>query len=464
MQISFLLSKGTSSCKGISGSPHCVSVVIAMTMFLTLPGVVSAEDSWTQFRGSRGDGVAVDQSPPTAFGEEKNRLWKTELPGKAWSSPIVADGVIWLTTAIEKLPTEQERNELLRRTNNDEAKFKQLSIAKTIELKAIAVDLDTGKIQRTIDLVSIEQPDAIHSLNSYASPTPVIEDGHLYCHFGTFGTFAVQCDTGEIIWKRVLPLEHGVGPGSSPLIHDERLILIQDGVDRQYVTALNKANGETLWETDRPPMEASSGDQKKAYCTPVVATDSNEREQLLCLGSQWMVSYDSETGDEFWRVYHGKGFSVVPRPVAENGVVYFSTGYGKPELWAVKIDGAGDVSDTHVVWTAKKGIPAKPSPLLHDGSIYLVDDSGVAACFDCKDGSQIWKKRLGGKFSASPVFAGGHLYFGNHEGEVFVMTVGENSEIIQTIQLTGQIMASPAIVNDSLIVRTDQVLYRFGEK
>lgn len=436
------------------------SIVAAFS--LAFSSTAQASDSWPQFRGPNGDGIVTAQSPPIVFGEEENLAWKTDLPGKAWSSPVVQNGVVWLTTAIERMPTEDERLELLKKTDNDEKKFKQLAIAKAIELKAIAVDWATGEILSNIDLVTVENPDAIHSLNSYASPTPVIDGDALYCHFGTFGTFALDRISGEILWKRTLPLQHAVGPGSSPVVHGDRLILIQDGMDRQYVTALDKSTGETLWETDRPPMEAPSGDQKKSYCTPVIATDSNDREQLLCMGSQWMVSYNAETGDEFWRLYHGKGFSVVPRPVVLNDTIFFATGFGKPQLWAVNIDGTGDVTSTHVQWTVQKGIPAKPSPLLHDGLIYVVDDNGVASCFDTEDGSQVWKKRLGGKFSASPIFAGGHLYFGNHEGEVLVMTPGEDADVVQKNQVTGQIMASPAAIDNALILRTDQALYRFN--
>lgn len=420
-----------------------------------------AEQTWPQFRGPTGDGIAVDQNVPLDIGEGESQTWKTELPGKAWSSPVVADGVVWLTTAIEKIPTEEERLALLRLTDIEERKFKQLAIAKEVELKALAIDFGTGKLKRTISLTTVERPDAIHSLNSYASPTPVVDGDNLICHFGTFGTYCMDRQTGDIVWERHLPLEHGVGPGSSPYVHQNRVVLIQDGIDRQYVTALHKNTGETLWETDRPPMEAPSGDQKKAYCTPIVATDSNGREQLLCMGSQWLVSYNAETGEEYWRLYHGKGFSVVPRPVVDNDHVFFSTGFGHPELWAADISGSGDVTDTHVLWTAKKGIPAKPSPLLYQGLIYVVDDNGVATCLDAKEGTTVWKKRLGGKFSASPLLAGGHLFFGNHEGQIFVMTPGTDLEIIATSQLDGQIMASPAAIADALLVRTDTALYRF---
>jgi outer membrane protein assembly factor BamB len=264
----------------------------------------------------------------------------------------------------------------------------------------------------------------------------------------------------DIVWQRRLPLQHGVGPGSSPLIDESRLVLIQDGMERQYVTALDKQTGETIWVTDRPEMDAPTGDQKKAYCTPIKITDRLGREQLICMGSQWMVAYEPETGEEIWKVRHGKGFSVVPRPVHGDGVVYFSTGFGKPQLWAVKVDGSGDVTETHVLWTVRRGIPAKPSPILHDGLIYVMEDNGIASCFDAKSGEEVWKERVGGKYSASPVLVNDLLYFASHEGKVTVVRSGREYDEVAVNELAGQIMASPVIVNDALILRTAEAMYR----
>jgi outer membrane protein assembly factor BamB len=238
------------------------------------------------------------------------------------------------------------------------------------------------------------------------------------------------------------------------------LVLIQDGLEEQYVIALDKNTGETIWKTDRPPMEAPSGDQKKAYSTPIAITDSRGREQLICMASQWMVAYAPDSGEEIWRCYHGKGFSVVPRPVYADGVVYFSTGFGKPQLWAVGVDGSGDVTETHVRWTVSKGIPAKPSPLLHDGLIYVMADNGVATCLNAKDGTEVWKKRIGGDYSASPLLSGGHIYFGSHEGKVTVLKPGVDGKVVAENQIEGQIMASPAAVHDALVLRSDKAIYR----
>ncbi len=420
-------------------------------------------DSWPQFRGPAGDGIVLDQTVPIVFGEHDHVTWKTDIPGRAWSSPIVADGLIWMTTAVENVPSEEERLAMLAESGIEQKKMKQLAIAKTLQLKLVAVDLEMGKIERSLDLATVDKPDAIHALNSYASPTPVADGSRVYCHFGTYGTFCVDAKRGDVIWQRKLPLEHGVGPGSSPMLHGDLLVLIQDGMDRQYVTALDKNSGATVWERDRPPMDAPSGDMMKSYCTPIAVTDAAGREQLICMGAQWIVAYSPKTGDEVWRLRHGTGFSVVPRPVHQDGVVYFCTGFGKPELWAIGIDGSGDVTDSHMRWTVSAGIPAKPSPVLHDGLIYVVSDNGVASCFDVADGEQVWKERLGGDFSASPVLVGEHMYFGSQDGDVTVMTLGRDAKVVGVNHLDGQIMASPAIIDGAMIWRTDSALYRIEQ-
>jgi outer membrane protein assembly factor BamB len=433
-------------------------------LFCVFLSSVAIADSWNQFRGPAGDGKVVGQTVPMQFSESENVTWKTLLPGKAWSSPVIADGVIWATTAIEVFPTDEEKIAIMTKQGIPAKKFKQLQVAKQIELKLLAIDLKTGDVKQTIDLTTVQEPDSIHSLNSYASPTPVIDGEFIYCHFGTYGTYCLSRDDGGIQWHRQFPLAHSVGPGSSPFIHGDLLVLIQDGTDAQYVIALNKLTGETVWKTDRPEMDAADGDHKKAYCTPISITDKQGREQLICMASQWMVAHEPATGKEIWKVRHGKGFSVVPRPVYDDGVVYFSTGFGKPELWAVSVDGSGDVTDTHVRWEVSKSIPAKPSPLLHDGLIYVIEDNGVASCFNAQSGDEVWKKRVGGKFSASPLMAGGYIYLGSHEGVVTVIKPGEEFSVVAENQLDGQIMASPAVVDNALILRTAEAMYRIESK
>ncbi|MEM9587540.1 MAG: PQQ-binding-like beta-propeller repeat protein [Planctomycetota bacterium] len=443
--------------------------VVVNAVALLLLGCLSstrAADLWPQFRGPSGDGIVVGQQPPVQF-EKSDAAWRTEIPGRGWSSPVVADGVIWMTTAIEVQPTPKEREAILAESGIEKKKYKQVAVVKAIDLRLVAVDLSSGKLLRDLQLTSIDKPDAIHTLNSYASPTPVIDGAFIYCHFGTYGTFCLDragclnSDTDPIRWQRRFPLAHSVGPGSSPFIDGPRIVLIQDGTDRRYVVALDKRTGETVWETERPEMDAPKGDLKKAFCTPIKVTDASGRDQLICLASHWMIAYQPETGEELWKLNHGKGYSIVPRPVFADDVLYFSTGFGKPQLWAVRADGEGDVTDTHVQWTVSRGIPAKPSPLIHDGLVYVVDDNGVASCFDAANGDQLWKHRLGGDFSASPTLAGERLYFANHEGEIFVVQPGKSFELIETNTIDEKIMASPVFVQDALVVRSENALYRF---
>lgn len=433
-------------------------------LLLTLAVVAEAEAGsiWPQFRGPQGNGIAPPTNAPSVWSETENVTWKTEIPGKGWSSPVLADGIIWLTTAIEEYPSEEEAQKLYEKKGTNPAHINQRQIAKKITLRLLAVDAERGKILRSQDLIVIDEPEPIHKFNSYASPTPVIDGENIYCHFGTFGTQCLKREDLSIVWERKIPLEHAVGPGSSPFIHNDLLVLICDGVDQQYVTALNKKTGESVWKTDRPPMDAPDGDQKKAYDTPIAAVDANGREQILCMGSQWLVSYEPATGKELWKVNHGKGFSVVPRPVVGNGLVFISTGYGRPQLWAIRIDGTGDVTETHVVWKETKRIPAKPSPLLIDDLLYVIDDAGIATCFNANDGTVFWTERVPGNYSASPLFAGGKIFFCNEEGKTTVLRPSQSYDEIAVNQLDGRIMASPIALDNALYLRTDTALYRIN--
>ena len=271
---------------------------LCLTCCLIAAAIAPADSPWPQFRGPDGNGIVREMricrrhsaTPTTLRG-------KPNLPGKAWSSPVVADGKVWATTAIEVFPTEEERLQMLADAGIEQKKFKQLAIAKSIQLKLLVIDWKTGSVETAIDLTEVETPDPIHSLNSYASPTPVIDGKNIYCHFGTYGTFCLDRDSHDVVWHRQLPLVHSVGPGSSPFIDGPRLVLIQDGVERQYVTALDKSTGTTIWETKRPEMDAPSGDMKKAYCTPIRDHRFGKgRDQLICMGSQWIVAYEPAIG------------------------------------------------------------------------------------------------------------------------------------------------------------------------
>lgn len=435
----------------------------AATLWL-LSSSSSQAEVWPQFRGPGGDGIATAENLPLTFGETENLSWKTELEGRGWSSPVFDGKSVWLTSAKEIFPSEEERIAILKANGEEEKKFKQRQVAKAINLSVQQVDFETGKLLKTIALASIKDPDTIHTLNSFASPTPVLAGGKLFAHFGSFGTFCIDTGSGEIDWQKKVVIEHGVGPGSSPVVHEGRLILICDGIDRQFVTALNVANGEEIWTTDRPEMRAKLGDQKKSYNTPLVVRGKDGKDQLVCMGAQWLVSYVPATGEEIWRYDHGSGFSVVPRPVfsEKHQLLYISTGFGKPELLALRIDGSGDITGTDkLVWKETKRIPAKPSPLLVGDEIYVISDGGVASSFNAATGELHWNERIDGNYSASPLFADGHILVANQEGTVTAFAPGKEYSQVASNQLDGSLMASPVAIGESLLIRSDKALYRF---
>lgn len=439
----------------------------AFAILLMGPGSKQvAAESWPQFRGPTGDGVATARNLPTEFSETSGVKWKTELPGRGWSSPVFDGESLWMTTAIEVFPTEEERLARLKAEGGEEKKFKSRQVANQIDLAIQKVDYETGELLESIPLKTIEEPQTIHAFNSFASPTPVLDGETIIAHFGTFGTFALNTKTLEVDWTAVVDLEHGVGPGSSPLIHEDLLILICDGVDRQFVTALDKNTGKEVWLTERPEMRAPLGDQKKSYNTPVFVKGNDGREQLICMGAQWLISYEPTTGKEIWRLDHGSGFSVVPRPVfsAKHQLLYLSTGFGKPVLLAVRVDGNGDITEKNkIMWREEKRIPAKPSPLLVGDELYVISDGGIATCFDALIGTNHWTERIDGNYSSSPLFADGKIYFANQEGAVNVVRPGTTFEVIATNQLEGSIMASPIALEGSLVIRSDTAIYRFSD-
>ncbi len=437
-------------------------------LFVLLSGCCAALDAapWPQFRGPHGDGISDAENVPLTFGEQEFLKWKTDLPGRGWSSPVSDGKTLWVTTAEEIFPDEEEKSRILKQAGEEEKVFASRQVATRIGLSALAIDFESGKITKTVHLAKIENPQTIHTLNSFASPTPVFAGNRLYAHFGAFGTFAIDTEEGGIVWQKRIDLEHGVGPGSSPLLHDGRLFLICDGVDRQFVTALDAATGEPVWSTDRPAMRAATGDQRKSYNTPVLLVGEDGREQLVCLGAQWLVSYEPTTGKELWRLDHGDGFSVVPRPVysPKTGLLYLSTGYGKPELLAVRVDGTGDITGSdHIAWREAKRIPARPSPILVGDELYVMADGGVASCFDAATGSLHWTERIDGNYSASPLFADGHLFFANHEGVVTVVKPGRSLDLVSRNALDGTIMASPLALEGHLVIRSGTALYCFSK-
>ncbi|WP_428303933.1 PQQ-binding-like beta-propeller repeat protein [Lacipirellula sp.] len=434
--------------------------VLLAIHILAAGATARAADAWPQFRGPTGQGDAQEERLPLEWNESEGIKWKTSLPGRGWSSPVVANGRIWLTAAVEHAKDEAKRAELLKSYEKLPVKEQFLQFD-SISLKAIEVDFESGKILREISLFERESPPPIHGLNTYASPTPVldIKTGRLFCHFGTFGTCCIDTNSGEVIWERRLELDHVVGPGSSPALYGNLLIVPNDGIDRQYIAALDAATGRTVWERSRPPIRESNTDQHKAFATPLII-EVNGRPQAVIPGAQWFVAYDPLSGAELWRIEHGSGFSNIARPVFDGRLLFLNTGLGKAQLWAVRSDGAGDVSETHVAWRETRQVPAMSSPALSNERIYMVSDGGVASCLDSETGKTLWRERMPGKYSASPLTGGGRVYFWSHEGRTTVIADSEKFEVLARNEVDGMLMASPAAVDGNLLLRTDSALYR----
>ncbi|MGE3317095.1 MAG: PQQ-binding-like beta-propeller repeat protein [Planctomycetaceae bacterium] len=400
-----------------------------------MPTADSRAEEWAQFRGPNGQGRSDARGLPLRFSETENVVWKTPIAGKGWSSPVILGNDIWMTTSIDSGKS----------------------------LRAVCVDLNSGSIKHDVEAFAPKEPLAINEKNSHASPTPVVEQGRVYVHFGAMGTACVDAESGEVLWRNnEHVIDHKEGPGSSPVGFENLLIFNCDGQDKQYVVALHKKDGSLAWSTNRSAPLRAKIDFRKAYATPTIITVDGKHQQLVSTGADQVQGYDPRTGRELWQVRY-VGFSNVPIPLFADGLVYLCTGYMTPELWAIKPDGSGNVTETHVVWKFKKQVPANSSPVYADGRIYFTSDKGVATCIDAKEGTQVWQQRLGDNYSASPLYADGRIYFCNEGGKVTIIEAGPKYKVLATNQLEGRFMASPAVHGKSLILRTDTHLYRIEE-
>ena len=422
--------------------------------------VAEALPSWNQWRGPAGQGHApAAKDLPRVWSESENVAWKTPVEGKGWSSPVLADGRLWLTTAVETSLSEAEKAERLANVENSSS----LQVSGPVSLRAVCLDADTGKVLHDIELFRQSQPDPIHSLNSYASPSPILDGGRLYCHFGTNGTACVDAATGAILWTHTLQkIKHENGAGGTPVLFENRLIFDCDGSDQQYIIALDAATGAVAWKTERSGERNPEPQLKTAYGTPIVA-EIGGRPVLLSTGADWLYAYDPTDGRELWKQAYGVlGFSIVPRPIVGHGMAYISTSFMQPELLAVKLP-SGDALP-EIAWRVKKSVPNIPSPILVGDEIVMVSDKGVATCLDADSGEVRFSERLGGNFCSSPLYADGRIWVGNREGQTFVLTPGKEFHIEATNQLDGEIMATPIAVGPAFFLRTDKAVYRIEQR
>jgi len=392
--------------------------------------------SWPQMRGPQNDGHAVATNLPLRWSETENVRWKTPVPGGGWSSPVVHGDQVWVTTA-----TDAGRSR-----------------------RAVCFARETGQVVRDVELFGIPKPADKHEFNSYASPSPVLEEGRLYATFGSDGTACVDTNTGAMLWRNTeMKCDHFRGAGSSPIRWGDYLLLNYDGIDVQYVAALDRQTGAVAWRTERSHITTVSkdGDLKKAYSTPLVVAVAGVPE-LVSIGAECVHGYEPASGAELWRCRFS-GFSNAALPLFGYGLFYVNTGFGQAALLAVRAGGRGDVTESHIAWTYKRDVGKMSSPILVDDALYFVSDEGKATCLDARTGAARWQERLGSGlgFTASPVYAAGHLYFFDYKkGLGVVLKPSDPPALVASNQLAAGCMASPAVAGNALYVRTKTHLYR----
>ncbi len=388
---------------------------------------------WPQFRGPGAQGMSNARNIPLNWSSSSNIVWKADLPGLGWSSPVLRGGRLYVTTAVK---TAEKGN---------------------LSLQALCLDASKGKTLWDTEVFSHVGSTNIHVKNSHASPTPVVEDGLLYVHFGHQGTACLDLN-GNVLWRNTsLKYSPVHGSGGSPIVVDEALIFNCDGANEPFVAALNKHTGQLLWRTART-FDAKN---KFSFSTPLVI-HANGRSQVISPSSGAVYAYNPKDGRELWRVRYAEGYSVVPRPVFGHGLLFISTAFDSPEVMAIRPDGQGDVTESHVLWKLAKGAPKTPSLLLVGDELYFVSDGGIASCVDAKTGRVHWAERVGGNYSASPLFADGRIYLQNEEGVGVVLAPGKTFHELARNSLGERTLASCAVTDGALFIRTEAHLYRVG--
>ena len=416
------------------------TTVVLFALVLSQP--LSAQ--WPQFRGPEGTGHSASTDLPLTWAEGKNVKWKTAVHGRAWSSPVILGNQVWMTTA-----TPDGR-----------------------ELFAVALDRDSGKIVFDLKLFDVATPQYAHPFNTYASPTPVIEPGRVYVTFGSPGTAAIDTKTGKVIWeRRDFECNHFRGAGSSPILFGDLLLMHFDGSDHQFVVALDKHTGKTVWRTPRSidfqdlgpdGKPKADGDFRKGFATPQIVMVEG-RPVMVSVGSKAVYGYDPLTGKELWRVIERGSHSASSRPVAGHGFVFVAMGFDQAQLLAIRPDGQGDVAASHVAWRFGKGAPSKPSILLVGDVIYMVNDGGIVGAVEAKTGEMLWRGRVDGTYSASPLSANGRLYLFNEDGKTTVLEAGRELKVLAENFLEDGFMSSPAVDGRALYLRTRTHVYRIEE-
>jgi outer membrane protein assembly factor BamB len=409
---------------------------VTCSAFVLLVSTSQGAD-WSSFRGPSGDGISTAINLPLKWSATENVDWKTPLKGQGWSSPVLRNDVLYITNAVA-----------------ENAESAQTSY----QLNTVAIDSKSGKILWTTNV--FEQPIGsarIHSKNSHASPTPIVTATHVYVHFGHIGTACLTI-TGDVVWK-TLPSKYSPvhGNGGTPILHDGKLYFSVDGKVKTLVICLDAATGDTVWEFDRQ----SAAPRKFSFTTPAIIA-VNGKYQLISPASDIVQAIDPQTGKLLWHVKYD-GYSLIPKPVYHNGLLYVCTGYNTPWLYCIDPTGKGDVTESHVRWNIQRQIPHTPSIILNDGKVFMISDRGIGSCLNASTGETIWQERIGGNYSASPILNKGNIYFTSEQGDTTIVKASEQFEVVGKNSLGQATLASFAVAEGVIFIRTDSHLYRIEE-
>lgn len=416
--------------------------LIYNSFVLAFLSVLTSAQDWTKFRGPTGDGHVTVKSIPLKWSDTENVKWKVSVPGKGWSSPVISKGKIYLTSAVAE------------GDNQDAADVSR-------ELRVICYDSSNGKEiwdTKVFDQKPLKRP--IHHKNSHASPTPIIEGGKVYVHFGHMGSACLDLK-GKILWKNnELKYDPIHGNGGTPIIVDNLFFYSADASTNPFVVALDKNTGKVLWKKLRSETAQS---RKFSFSTPTLISMGGSS-QIISPASGAVFSYDSKTGEELWSVDYG-GWSVIPKPGVYKNMIYVGTGYERAHILGIRVDekSKGNVTESHVEWEITKRAPNTPSFMVVDDLLYFISDGGIATCVEPLTGEIIWQERTAGPISASPVHFNGMIYFLDEQGKTTVIKAGRKFEIIAENKIKERTLASFGISEGAIYIRSEKSLFRIGE-
>jgi outer membrane protein assembly factor BamB len=418
--------------------------------------VAADHEHWNQYRGPRGDGSTMADLPLEFAEGSPQVLWKTAISGRAWSSPVVWEDRIWLTNApeIQNAPGLSDFDAI--------PETLPPALDPPLKFSVVCLDAKSGEVLKDFPILDVTHPQFTHLTNSYASSTPVVEAGRLYAHYGSHGTVCVDTNTDQVLWRRTdIYCHHWRGAGSSPIVHGDLLYIAFDGYDHQFMIALNKHTGETVWQRNRDvDFGTDDGDAKKAYSTATIV-EVDGRQLLVSPFASATTAYDALTGETVWTVHHS-GMNAAARPIVGNGLVYIAAGDGRDTVLAIDPRIELPAGQDRIRWQLGRSTPKRPSPLLVGTALFMLEDKGVLSWINATTGEAITNDRVTGNYWASPLLAQDRIYCFSQEGRVTVLQANESLKVLAINQLDEGMNASPAVCGNRLILRTFKHVYCIG--